>query len=354
MTTRCVRCLMPGTYPGITFDSEGVCNHCRSYKKPEPLGEELFLQKIRSRRGEQYDCVLGISGGKDSSYVAYLATRKFGLRALAVSYDFTFMVDLARQNIRAVCDHLGLELLVIKSRNNLEYNLLRNHLTSLAATGTTWGQCMFCHYGIEAILHQTARSKGIPFILSGVTQSETWWDPGSRLGFLGRRLKELPLSEKALFALYQGKAYLGLVDQRLQFPLPGNHPLNVYAREHTPADGPETLKVFDYIEWDQELIEKTLQDETGWRKPPRSLTWRYDCILEPLLDYTFKKDLGISSAGLYLCGLIRSGRVSREQALRMLEENEDQERLDRSLKTVLDFLKIPLETQEKFYAGGGR
>jgi hypothetical protein len=340
---------MPGTYPGITFDSEGVCNHCLSYKKPEALGEELFLQKIRSKTGSQYDCVLGISGGKDSSYVAYLAAKKFGLRALAVSYDFPFMVDLARQNVKAVCDHVGIELLVVKSRNNLEYDLLRNHMMSLAATGTTWGQCMFCHYGIEAILHQTARSKGIPFILSGVTRSETWWDPGSRLHFLARRLKDLPLSEKALFALYQGKAYLGLVDQRLQFPLPGNNPLNVFAREHTPADGPETIHVFDYIEWDQDVIERTLQEETGWRKPPKSLTWRYDCILEPLLDVTFKRDLGISSAGLYLCGLIRSGRISREEAIKLLEENEDQARLDASLKTVLDFLKIPEPTQEKFY-----
>ena len=125
-----------------------------AYAKPQPLGEERFLEKIRSRKGADYDCVLGISGGKDSCYVAYLAKKKYGLRALAVTYDFPFMVDLARQNIKTVCDNLGLELLVVKSSNDLEYDLMRNHLTSLAATGTTWGQCMFCHYGIEAILDQ--------------------------------------------------------------------------------------------------------------------------------------------------------------------------------------------------------
>jgi hypothetical protein len=353
MTTRCTRCLLPTTYPDIFFNQDGVCNHCLSYQKPEPLGDDLFLQKIHSRHGEQYDCVLGISGGKDSSYVAYLAKKIFGLRALAVSYDFPFMVDLARRNIKSVCESLGLELLIVKSRNNLEYDLMRNHLTSLAATGTTWGQCMFCHYGIEAILYETARSKGIPFILSGVTKSETWWNPGSRLGFLAKRVKSLPFSEMARFGFYQSKAYLDLVDQRRQFRLPGNHPLNVFAREKTPPDGPETIRVFDYIEWDQDLIEKTLQEETGWRKPSRSLTWRYDCILEPLLDFTFKKDLGISSAGLYLCGLIRSGRISREEALLLLEESEDQARLDASLRVVLDFLKIPMETQNKYFNGRG-
>ena len=184
---------MPSTYPDITFNNDGVCNHCLSYKKPEPIGEDRFLQKIHSKRGTQYDCVLGISGGKDSCYVAYLAKKKFGLRVLAVSYDFPFMVDLARKNTKAVCEHLGLELLVVKSRNNLEYNLLRNHLISLAATGTTWGQCMFCHYGIEAVLYETARSREIPFILSGVTNNEIWWNPGNRLSILAKRLKELSL-----------------------------------------------------------------------------------------------------------------------------------------------------------------
>ncbi len=353
MITRCAKCLLPSTYPDVSFNIEGICNHCLSYKRPEPIGEAHFLDKIHSKIGKQYDCLLGISGGKDSCYVAYLAKKKFGLRVLAVSYDFPFMVDLARENAKEVCKSLGIELLVIKSRNNLEYNLIRNHLISLASTGTTWGQCMFCHYGIEAILYETARSRGIPFILSGVTDNETWWDPGSRLGILAKRLKNLNFPEQIRFGLYQSKAYINLVDQRRQFPIQGNSSLNVYKRASTPPDGPETIAVYDYIAWDQDIIEKTLQVETGWQKPPKSLSWRYDCILEPLLDYTFKKDLGISSAGLYICGLIRSGGISREEGTRLLEECENQARLDASLKEVLDFLEIPLPTQNKYFNTSG-
>jgi hypothetical protein len=240
-------------------------------------------------------------------------------------------------------------LLVVKSSNNLEYNLLRNHLMSLAATGTTWGQCMFCHYGIEAVLYETARSKEIPFILSGVTSSEVWWNPGNRLSFLAKRVKNISFSDKILFGYHQSRAYINLVDQRRQFPIPGNGCLNAYKRAVVPSDGPETIRVFDYIEWDQGFIEKTLQEETGWQKPPKALTWRYDCILEPLLDYTFKREFGISSAGLYICGLIRSGLIGREEAMYLIEENEDQTRLDASLKTVLDFLEIPTRTQQKFF-----
>jgi hypothetical protein len=345
---RCTRCLLPDTYPDIRFDDEGVCNHCLLHKTAEPLGEQRFIEKIRSRRGTRYDCVLGISGGKDSCYVAYLAKKKFGLRALAVCYDFAFMVDLARNNVKAVCDSLGLDLLVVKSRNNVEYDLLRNHLTSMAATGTTWGQCMFCHYGIEAILQQTARERGAPFILSGTTSNELWWNPGSRTRFLGNRVKRLPLKEKILFAVHQGRAFLNLADQRAQFPIPGHSRFDVYRRARVPSDGPETIPVYDYVGWDQRVIEGTLREETGWEKPPRALTWRYDCILEPLLDYTYKKEFGISSGGLYLCGLIRSGLMDRAEALRHLDELEDQGRLDQSLKRVLDFLEIPPVVQRKF------
>jgi glucosamine--fructose-6-phosphate aminotransferase (isomerizing) len=350
---RCVRCLMPSTYPDITFDSQGVCNHCRSYQKLELLGENRFLEKIHSQHGASYDCVVGISGGKDSCYVAYLAKKKFGLRTLAITYDFPFMVDLARRNTKTVCENLGIELLVVKSRNNFEYNLLRNHLISLAATGTTWGQCMFCHYGIEAILYNAAKSRHIPFILSGVTESETWWNPGNRIDILAKRLKKLPLGEIVNFGYYQSRAYLGLVDQHRQFPIPGNHSINVYQRAQSPSDGPETIPVFRYVKWEQDIIEKTLQEQTGWQKPAESLTWRYDCILEPLLDYTNKKEFGISSAGLYLCSLIRSGVITREEGLALLAEREDQTRLDTSLKTVLDFLKIPEHIQNKYTAASG-
>jgi hypothetical protein len=345
---------MPSTYPDITFNNDGVCNHCINYKKSKPIGEKFFLQKINAKHGKHYDCVVGISGGKDSCYVAYLAKKIFGLRVLAVSYDFPFMVDLARKNTKTVCEHLGIELLVVKSRNNLEYNLLRNHLISLAATGTTWGQCMFCHYGIEAILYETARSKEIPFILSGVTNNEVWWNPGNRISILAKRLKSLTFTEKVLFGLYQCKAYIRLVDQRRQFPIIGNSCFNAYQRAHAPLNGPETIPVFNYIEWNQDIIEKTLQEETGWQKPAKSLTWRYDCILEPLLDFTYKREFGISSAGLYICGLVRSGLVSREEALRLIEESEDQTRLNTSLKTVLDFLKIPIRIQNKFFNTTGK
>ena len=296
--TTCTRCLMPATYPGITFDASGVCDHCRGFVKTEPLGRQALIDKIAPGRGKKYDVLLGISGGKDSCYVAWFAKKALNLRVLAVSYDFPFMVDLARDNIRKVCGAIGIDYRIVKAKRNLEYRLLRNHLLSLAGTGTTWGQCMFCHYGIDAVLYQAAVEEGIPAILSGTTSNELWWDPGNRTRYLLGRVKRLPLLEKVGFAWHQSRAYLCLAEQRRQFPIPGNSLLNAYRRAKLPEHGPLGIRMFDYVEWDQKKIEETLIKETGWTKPTKAISWRYDCILEPLLDYTYKKEFGISSTGL--------------------------------------------------------
>jgi glutamine---fructose-6-phosphate transaminase (isomerizing) len=339
---------MPATYPGINFDREGKCNFCQNYRKREPLGEESLIDRLHSKSGGEFDCVLGISGGKDSCYVAYMAKEKLGLRALAVCYDFPFLVELARQNIKKVCDSLNLDVLFVKSRNNLEYDFQRNHLISLSGTKTTWGQCIFCHYGIEGVLYNVAREKNIPFILSGVTENELW-NPGSRTRFLLKRVKKLPFSDLLRFIYYQSKAYLNLVDQRKQFRIPGNNCFNVYNRAVLPRKGPEVIHVFDYVKWDQALIEQTLRQRTGWQKPPRATSWRYDCILEPLLDYTYKSEFGISTVGIYLSGLIRAGLIERPEAVRVQQISEGQEHLEGSLKAALAFLNVPEDIQYRYF-----
>jgi hypothetical protein len=349
MVQRCTTCLMPDTYPGIECDSAGVCNQCRDFKKKELLGEEAFIRLLGSQKGERYDCVLGISGGKDSCYVAYLAKKRFNLRAMAVCYDFPFLCDLARRNIERVCDSLALELVVVKSKGDLEYKLLRNHLLSVAATKTSWGQCIFCHYGIEAILYNVAAERKIPFILGGITKYELW-NPGSRTRFLLQRVKKLPVKDAAKFLVYQAKAFSLLVDQRRQFRIPGNNALDVYRRARPPENGPRSVDVFDYIRWDQRVIEKTLKEETGWVKPDKSISWRYDCSLEPFLDYTYKKEFGISTVGLYLSNLIRDGLMTRDEGLGILEKSEDDEMLREKLESVFEFLKIPSASRTQFFS----
>ena len=116
----CTRCIYDSRVPYITFDENGVCNYCHQldklksdYKTGTKEGEEEFKKIVEQIKkdgiGKKYDCVIGVSGGTDSSYMLYLA-KKMGLRPLAVHYDNTWNSAIATQNIRKVLTGLDIDL----------------------------------------------------------------------------------------------------------------------------------------------------------------------------------------------------------------------------------------------------
>ena len=115
----CTRCVMDTTDPDIEFDENGVCNHCRKYDEIVkeyilPISErknelEKIINKIKEEgKGKKYDCIMGLSGGVDSSYVAYLA-KEFNLRPLAMHVDNGWNSDIAESNIKNIVDELGFD-----------------------------------------------------------------------------------------------------------------------------------------------------------------------------------------------------------------------------------------------------
>lgn len=116
----CTRCIMDTSDPDIVFDSEGVCNHCHDYDEKFRLfgykGEasqkelnEIVAMIKEEERNKEYDCILGISGGVDSSYLAYLSNQ-LGLRVLAVHVDAGWNSEVAVQNIHKICKKLNIDL----------------------------------------------------------------------------------------------------------------------------------------------------------------------------------------------------------------------------------------------------
>lgn len=116
----CTRCIYDESTPAINFDETGVCNYCKmvddlkaEYKTGMPEGEqkidEIIEQIKKDGKGKKYDCVIGVSGGTDSSYMVYWALKK-GLRPLAVHYDNTWNTSIATENIRKVLGKLKVDL----------------------------------------------------------------------------------------------------------------------------------------------------------------------------------------------------------------------------------------------------
>jgi N-acetyl sugar amidotransferase len=171
-TRVCTRCVMSDTDPDISFDAEGRCNHCTDYLDRlanltyDPARSEPQLAAMVDRikaagRGKEYDCVMGISGGVDSCYVAYVA-KSLGLRPLAVHMDNGWDSDTAARNIKNVARALGIDyqsvVLDWEEFRDLQLAFLRASVPEVETP---------TDIAIPAALHRVAAEHGVKFILSG-------------------------------------------------------------------------------------------------------------------------------------------------------------------------------------------
>jgi len=177
----CSRCIYDERVDGITFDEQGVCNYCHQIDlltKQYGTGTEkgtLMLESIISDikkmgKGKAYDCVIGVSGGTDSSYLAYLV-KEWGLRPLAVHYDNTWNSAIATQNIRKVLNALNIDLYTHVIQNEESDDIFRSFFYAgvaeiEAATDLALAETLYraaWKYGVKYIL------EGHSFVAEGIT-----------------------------------------------------------------------------------------------------------------------------------------------------------------------------------------
>ncbi len=177
---QCTRCISDSTCPGIKFDSKGECNFCQLHDKwtimypNDERGQKTWeksLTKIKQDgKGKKYDCVVGISGGRDSTYVLHLVVNKYGLRPLAVHFNDGFDNPVGGENMLNITRKLGIELRTITSdwreAKDLKISFLKASVPELNE-GTDVGIAAAC-YGVahkEGIKHliygQSFRTEGI-------------------------------------------------------------------------------------------------------------------------------------------------------------------------------------------------
>lgn len=170
----CIRCIMNDKVdPDIRFDDKGICNHCRRYDELinsrviagaaglQALDE--LVKRIKQRgAGQDYDCLIGVSGGVDSTYVAYLVKEK-GLRPLAVHFDNGWNSELAVQNIEKVLKRLQIDLITYV----VDWNEFRDLQVAFLKASVPDGEIPTDH-AINALLWKEADKRGIKYIISGM------------------------------------------------------------------------------------------------------------------------------------------------------------------------------------------
>lgn len=182
--------------PGIRFDARGVCNFCAMQDRLEalyPLGAvgEARLRGIadkikRKSRRRKYDCIVGVSGGRDSSYCLYYAKEVLGLRPLAVHFDNGWDSDIAKNNIRKLCQRFDVEL----------HTIIADWEESRELTNCTIRACvpyidLTDDVGIASALYRTAAAEGIKYILLAHSFREEGITPLKWNYFDGRYVRSL-------------------------------------------------------------------------------------------------------------------------------------------------------------------
>jgi hypothetical protein len=312
----CTNCVLNDSFPRIRFNEKGVCSVCQDYS--QSFGDwqlkrherQKILEKIcKQAKGKQreFDALVPLSGGKDSTYVLYMA-EKLGLNCLTYTLDIGYLSSYARNNIDRACKKLGLE--------HIYYSFdpdLINDLFSLFIKKTGWF-CSVCMRAIQLSTFKIAEMYNIPLVIKGTSLRTEL--PLSREMFQGGDpahitsvLKGESIANNCKRLLSRGASFKREVGQLL-FLLSGQKSLLSHAY----------LNMADYVNWDYAFIQDTIKKELGWESPTESE--HMDCIIHPIQKYIHNRrfpDLEIIK--LTYSRLIMAGLMTREDALHDLENH---------------------------------
>lgn len=321
---KCTKCILTKDYPEIEFNDAGICNYCRTYKKWSYTGEEeldRFLEPFRGKH-EKYDCVVAVSGGRDSSYMLYYLVKFCNLRVLAYTADHGFVTTEAKRNMKKMADILGVDL-VIEEHDFVKRTIKTNLSAWMRKPSQAMIEMICCGCGLGASrgMRKCAKENNIPLIAVGDSPIEK--SPCTRLLFTANPLSRRVRKIKSLSVLF------GILYETIKNP---RYFLNLYniivdVKEYFYFFNFETfgkllypdqriLNFYHYIEWNEDTILSTIKNELNWKKPPESpTTWRADCSLNFLKNYLFRECVGITEKDDILSNMIRENRIVREEAL---------------------------------------
>lgn len=318
----CTQTVMDTSDPNITFDKNGVCNHYWQYQeqvKKYLIRGDAGLVRLKQTaeriskigKGCRYDCILGLSGGVDSTYLCLLA-KQYGLRPLIVHFDNGWNSELAVNNIENTVKRLQFDL----HTHVCDWEEFRDLQRSYFKANVVDIEVLTDH-GFMAALYQQARKHRIKFVLAGmnvVTEAilpDNWIFPkGDLTNILNihRRFGRIPVSKLRSYPMLDPDRR-AILDKllRLEFVTPLN-----------------------YVQYDYDHVKRIISDELGWREYGGK---HYESVFTRFYQgYILPTKFGFDKRRAHLSTLICSGQMNRDDALAILERpgyDPEQYRIDR-------------------------
>ena len=338
----CSCCVMDTTDEDITFDENGVCMRCNEYKErilPEwnyGKGHEKELQDLirevkKKGEGKSYDCILGLSGGLDSSYMLHLAVKVWGLRPFVFHIDAGWNLPVAEENIKKVTEKLGVELHVEK----MDWNEMREMQLAWFRTGLEMLDAPQDHAFI-ALIDKYSKKLGVKYILNGynisteIIADPESWEKGAGPTGDGKYMRDVI------------KKYCKIPIKKYAFTSGWKHKFwNPYVL------GVKTIKPLNLIPVTRQEMIETLSKEYGYE--PYGQKHFEDLLTKFLEGYWSPTRFGHDIRRAQLSSLVVTGQMTREDALKILEEPPLSEEEGKVLfKAVADRLEITEDELMKY------
>ncbi len=320
---RCTKCILPETFPNIKFDNDGVCNYCHDFDGLQHLKEQKIVYRkkfedlFQKNKGKNsYDGIIGYSGGKDSTYTLAILKEKYNFNSLAVTIDNGFIPEQTLTNIRHVVENLGVDHMFIKPRFDMMKTVFRTcgerNIFSLSAIKRASSVCTACISFVKFSTLRIALEKKIPFIVYG-------WSPG-QVSIETSVMKMTP----QLLKMMQKPVYKPLYDlagEKINpYFLEDEHFVNFTSDLYNVSP----LAFFDY---NAEEIFKHIS-QYGWTAPKGIDAHSTNCELNSYANISHKKLFNYDPYVYEVSGLVRTGSLSRSEAMKKIEEKETEETVE--------------------------
>ena len=334
----CNNCVMDTSDRNITFNSEGICSHCLDYKKtikPKHLNQiknkknfERLISSIKlSSSNKEYDCIIGLSGGLDSSYLVFTA-KKLGLNPLIFHADTGWNSKLSSSNIEKIISNLNLDLYTYV----IDWNEMRDIQLSFFKSGVPHIDSPQDH-AIFASLYKHARKFGIKYILTGANYASEGIN--SPVDWLYYQSDDIQLKN------IQNK--FGNLKLK-NFPITSPF-FNKFLMPY--IYGIKTLRLLDFIDYKKDSAENELINHLNWTAyEEKHYESRFTKFYE---SYWLYERFGFDLRKIKFSNLILSNQIEREDALKQLHKKPyNENKIDEDKIFISNKLGITKENLNKY------